>query len=567
MKLKLVKAMGIIMTASMLIANGGLTSASAKEFSTGRNQTEADGESRIGDIYQDSLDGNSDREDNSAKESEGVEDSGAPEETMEPGSSSGAVNPSDVPEETAAPGSSTDVPSSTTVPEETMRPGSTPDTVLPSDTPRETMEPGSSTGIGKPTGTPGVTTNPSISPNPVFPSSAPNETMKPGSTPDTLKPSAVPEETLKPGNSPNTAKPSGTPAVTAGPGNSPAAASPAPSTVPKETMKPGSTPDTGKPSATPKATMKPESSAVPGTMAPGETQVPGEADKEGTETPVREDRPDGWNEIDGVFYWYEDGFRQGLEGAGKEIYDPDSEAWYWLDSSADGGRAENRDVYVDSDGGKWMRYDENGRKITGEHCQEGKYYYFEPITGAMMKGPVVLPDGRKVFYDTGTGQMVKGDYEVNGVVCHFDEVDGHLWEEMEEGISFWMKIEDASYWYVDWIRQGWKPEEPDYAGEELFDPVSGDWVWLDGTEQGRMAVNKLIYLNSQADEDGNIGKWVFYGGDGHMLRGWSEDGMYYFDPVYGTMARGGKLIDNMWYEFDPETGIKLSERALKGFEE
>ena len=36
----------------------------------------------------------------------------------------------------------------------------------------------------------------------------------------------------------------------------------------------------------------------------------------------------GWEEENGVKYWYENGIRQGTEGRGKEIYDPGSDAWY-----------------------------------------------------------------------------------------------------------------------------------------------------------------------------------------------------------------------------------------------
>ena len=60
-----------------------------------------------------------------------------------------------------------------------------------------------------------------------------------------------------------------------------------------------------------------------------------------------------WREEDGNLYWYENGVKQGTEGRGKEIYDPASDAWYWLDS-VDGGRmAVGQDVYQDSLAGEW----------------------------------------------------------------------------------------------------------------------------------------------------------------------------------------------------------------------
>lgn len=112
----------------------------------------------------------------------------------------------------------------------------------------------------------------------------------------------------------------------------------------------------------------------------------------------------GWETVDGKDYWYEDGVKQGTEGRGKEIYDPESDAWYWLDSDANGAKAVSKDVYQESDGGKWVRYDENGQMIKGWNTNENGTYYFDLITGAMAHGTV----------------------EINGKTCHFDEATGIL---------------------------------------------------------------------------------------------------------------------------------------------
>ena len=92
----------------------------------------------------------------------------------------------------------------------------------------------------------------------------------------------------------------------------------------------------------------------------------------------------GWETVDGKDYWYEDGVKQGTEGRGKEIYDPESDAWYWLDSDANGAKAVSKDVYQESDGGKWVRYDENGKMVKGWNTNENGTYYFDPITGAII---------------------------------------------------------------------------------------------------------------------------------------------------------------------------------------
>ena len=61
----------------------------------------------------------------------------------------------------------------------------------------------------------------------------------------------------------------------------------------------------------------------------------------------------GWVEENGKKYWYENGVKQGTTGRGKEIYDPDSDAWYWLDAVQGGAMTVNKDVYQESAAGQW----------------------------------------------------------------------------------------------------------------------------------------------------------------------------------------------------------------------
>ncbi len=122
----------------------------------------------------------------------------------------------------------------------------------------------------------------------------------------------------------------------------------------------------------------------------------------------------GWYEENGNKYWYENGVRQGLEGRGKEIYDPDTDAWYWLDSVDNGKMAVSKDVYQESYAGvyadradgteKWVRYDENGHMVKGWNVQNDNTYYFDLITGAMVKGNVQI-DGKDYTFDTTTGVL------------------------------------------------------------------------------------------------------------------------------------------------------------------
>ena len=109
--------------------------------------------------------------------------------------------------------------------------------------------------------------------------------------------------------------------------------------------------------------------------------------------------PDGlfWLEWGGKRYWFESWKRQGYNPydssyRGKEIYDPASDAWYWLDNIQNGAMAASKDVYQESNGGKWVRYDENGHMVKGWDVNENGTYYFDQITGAMAKGALLLDD-------------------------------------------------------------------------------------------------------------------------------------------------------------------------------
>lgn len=244
----------------------------------------------------------------------------------------------------------------------------------------------------------------------------------------------------------------------------------------------------------------------------------------------------GWVEENGKKYWYEKGVKQGTTGRGKEIYDPDSDAWYWLDAVQGGAMTVSKDVYQESaagqwadkpDGtGKWVRYDENGHMVKGWQTTDKGTYYFDLITGAMAKGA--------------------GD--IDGVPCAFDEYTGIALDGQ------WLTINGADFWYEKGVRQGL-----DGRGKEIYDPASDAWYWLDSVDQGKKATSKDVYQESEAgqwaDRADGTGKWIRYDAQGHMIKGWSADKRYYFDPIYGTMAKGDAVIDGRTYHFDKNTGV------------
>ncbi|MBR2810230.1 MAG: S8 family serine peptidase [Solobacterium sp.] len=122
-------------------------------------------------------------------------------------------------------------------------------------------------------------------------------------------------------------------------------------------------------------------------------------------------------------FWYENGVRQGTYDdqygvrdtqyggfiRGREIFDPATNAWYWLDAVYDGAVAKNKEVWMpyvfqgdhDSEG-KWVRYDSEGHMVKGWYFNENGAYYYDLITGAMLKGEQYI-DGVRYEFDPVTG--------------------------------------------------------------------------------------------------------------------------------------------------------------------
>ena len=286
---------------------------------------------------------------------------------------------------------------------------------------------------------------------------------------------------------------------------------------------------TAVPTATPTATPTAAPTATPVKPTATPTATPVKPTATPTATPVKPTATPasgytGWKTVNGKDYWYENGVKQGTTGRGKEIYDPDSDAWCWLDANRGGAKAVSKDVYQESNGGKWVRYDANGHMIKGWDTNDDGTYYFDLVTGA----------------------MTKGDATIDGLPCSFDTVTGI-------GMNCaWKRINGKDYWYEGGKRQGYDPNNAAYRGKEIYDPASNGWYWLDNVQQGAKTVSKDVYQESSG------GKWVRYDANGQMIKGWNTnaDGTYYFNPITGAMAKGTTTIDGMTYYFDPATGVK-----------
>lgn len=169
-----------------------------------------------------------------------------------------------------------------------------------------------------------------------------------------------------------------------------------------------------------------------------------------------------WHYEGSKAYWYEYGVRQGTysdpkgvigDGTvrGREIYDPVSNGWYWLDAVYDGAKAVSKEVWmpyvyqdeakfseqelenvcnasgamasqvkkaIEDKTGKWVRYTAEGKMVKGWYevngddllvypQQAGNIYYYEEITGLMAKGWTNI-DGVDYYFDEVTGALLGG---------------------------------------------------------------------------------------------------------------------------------------------------------------
>lgn len=267
----------------------------------------------------------------------------------------------------------------------------------------------------------------------------------------------------------------------------------------------------------------------------------------------------GWAAEGDLMFWYENDVLQGYDASnpdyrGKEIYDPDSDAWYWLDNIQGGAMAVSKDVYQESyageyadreDGtGKWVRYDKDGHMVKGFDTNDNGTYYFDKTYGAMVKGLQTI-DGVLYYFDPVTGIMQSGNININGVEYAFN-ADGTAVDKE------WYTIDGKEYWYENGVRQGYKQDDLYYRGKEIYDAKADAWFWLDNVQGGAKATGKDVFQES------NGGKWVRYDSWGRMVKGWDYMGYLeynYFDLTTGAMYKGWHNIDGRDYYFDETTGL------------
>lgn len=102
----------------------------------------------------------------------------------------------------------------------------------------------------------------------------------------------------------------------------------------------------------------------------------------------------------------------------------DEKGW-WL-SATDGTYPKSRWAEVNYEGRpQWFYFGEEGYMATDWVLVNGKWYYLNPLTGAMHEGWLLWKD-QWYYLSNGTGEMKTGSANINGQDYHFDEKTGEL---------------------------------------------------------------------------------------------------------------------------------------------
>ncbi|MCI6432013.1 MAG: L,D-transpeptidase family protein [Oliverpabstia sp.] len=297
--------------------------------------------------------------------------------------------------------------------------------------------------------------------------------------------------------------------------------------------------------------------------------------------------------VDGVMYYFDASTGKATEVVIQNGWQQIDGNWYWI---------------------------ENGKAASGWRSINGKWYYMDPATNVMMTGFFTAEDG-KTYYCDGSGAMKTGWLKLSGQWYYFSGSGamqegwlnlGGSWYYLtpESGImkTGWYQVNNVWY-YSDssgamktgWLNLGgtWYYLAGSGAMQEGWIQLSGKWyyltpgsgamktgwyqvnnVWYYSDGSGAMAANRWVgnyYLTGSGAMAtstwigpyyvGADGKWIPNYGTVYEDAKWvNVDGKWYYELKDGTYYKKTWLkIDGKWYSFEADGTMVTGWKYIGGY--
>ena len=200
--------------------------------------------------------------------------------------------------------------------------------------------------------------------------------------------------------------------------------------------------------------------------------------------------------------------------------------------------------FVQLKDGRTVYYNGAGEMRYGEQAINHRWYYFDPVNGAMKRGWFTLPDQRKVYYDlqaNGQGRgMLHGQQQLGDQIYYFNDWNGALRTNYAHYLA---KVGKLQYYGSDGklarrqtVRAG-----------------------------GQYQADELGYLALKLGENLVGTNWYLVSAAGRLLTGWqviAGNRTVYYDPATAAMVKGERYLAGHWYYFNPVDGHRSTGVTL-----
>lgn len=240
----------------------------------------------------------------------------------------------------------------------------------------------------------------------------------------------------------------------------------------------------------------------------------------------------GWNQIDGKWFWYENGTM-------KTGWLKDKNTWYYL--NPDNGVMATGWYQV---AGTWYYSDKNGAMQIG-WVKDGSAWYYMESSGAMRTG--WFKSGNTWYYLTESGAMATGWQKV-GNTWYYMNNDGAMQTGWVKVGSTWYYMENSGAMKTGWLKIGgtWYYLQPSGAMATGWYVANGAWYYSNASgamQTGWVKVGSTWYYmqSGGAMKTGwmrQSGKWYYLKSSGAMATGWTRIGSYkYYFNGSGNMVQ------------------------------